>query len=84
MPGWTLKAHPDFLAMLYTLPRGEAAKVTEAIRGLAIDPTPPTSTPIEDRPGRRMLPIDVYTVTYEIREDQAAIRLLILRRIPNR
>lgn len=83
MPRWTIRAHPDFLTLLYTLPRGEASKVTEGIRRLADNPTPPESTPVPDRPGRHTFPIDVYIVTYEVNAEQASIRLLVLSRVPN-
>lgn len=80
---WVIKAHPDFLAMLYTLPRGEAAKVTEGVRRLADNPTPPEATPMPDRPNRHTLMIDVYIVIYEVNTEQPSIRLLVLSRIPN-
>jgi mRNA-degrading endonuclease RelE of RelBE toxin-antitoxin system len=83
MANWVIRAHPDFLAMLYTLPRGEAAKVTEGVRQLANNPTPPGSTPVPERSGRHMLVIDVYMVIYELNTEQASIRLLVLSRTPN-
>ncbi len=84
MSRWVIRAHPDFLAMLYTLPRGEAAKVTEGVRQLAIEPAPPDSTPVLDRPSRRTLLLDIYMVTYEVIEEQTSIRLLVLSRTANR
>ena len=83
MAKWVIRAHPDFLAMLYTLPRGEAAKVTEGVRRLADNPTPPESMPVPDRPNRHTLLLDVYIVIYEVNPEQASIRLLVLSRIPN-
>lgn len=69
----TIFIDPDALQELYAIPRGTVAEVTRAIRALQANPTPPGSTLIADRPGRRHILVQGYTITYQITGEKIVI-----------
>lgn len=74
----TARYDPDAVRGLYRLPRGVAGEVTEAIRRLLTNPTPPDCKPVEGRTRTyRIYPAD-HSVEYEIVEEQGQEYLAIL------
>jgi mRNA-degrading endonuclease RelE of RelBE toxin-antitoxin system len=79
---WVMSAHPDFLRALRQIPRGTAGLITDAIRRLQLDPTPPIAEPVLDRPNLYQMELYGYLVFYEVLVEQNVIHLLLIEQKP--
>jgi len=75
-----LTAHygPNAVRGLYRLPRGIAGEVTEAIKQLLTNPTPPDCEPVQGRERTYRIHPAGHTVEYEIMKEQGQEYLVVL------
>ena len=73
---WQIRYHPAATAGIYTIPRGPATTVTEAIRELVKNPT--GGQPIEGRVNAYRIRVAGYNVEYELRTEQEPRVIAIL------
>jgi hypothetical protein len=75
---WTPRYDVEAVRAIYTLPRGVAGEVTEAIRHLLVDPRPPESEPVSGRDQTYQIYVQGHRVEYELLVEQRIIKILFI------
>ncbi|MCB0111874.1 MAG: type II toxin-antitoxin system RelE/ParE family toxin [Caldilineaceae bacterium] len=75
---WTPRYDVEAVRAIYTLPRGVAGEVTEAIKTLLSDPRPPKSEPVPGRDQTFQIHVQGHRVEYELMEEQQIIKILFI------
>jgi mRNA-degrading endonuclease RelE of RelBE toxin-antitoxin system len=73
---WQIRYHPAATAGIYTIPRGPAAIVNEAIRSLVKNPT--VGEPVEGKVNMYRIRPAGYVVEYELNAEQEPQLIIIL------
>ena len=75
---WTPHYDVEAVRALYTLPRGVAGAVTEAIKKLLSEPRPAQSEPVPGRDQTFQIHVQGHRVEYELMEAQQMLKVLFI------
>jgi hypothetical protein len=75
---WTPRYDVEAVRAIYTLPRGVAGEVTDAIRQLLVDPRPPKSEPVPGRDQTYQIHVQGHRVEYELIAEQQILKILFI------
>jgi mRNA-degrading endonuclease RelE of RelBE toxin-antitoxin system len=73
---WTISVNARAVQALYTLPRGVAGLVTDAIDRLLDDPTPAQAEVVEGLANVYRLSVGDHVVEYEVAHERRVIKIL--------
>ena len=76
---WNIRFLSSARGELYTVPRGIAAVVTDALERLRLEPIPSNSVPIPDIENAYQIDVAGYTIEYELLEQDQIILILAVR-----
>jgi mRNA-degrading endonuclease RelE of RelBE toxin-antitoxin system len=77
---WTLHLAQTVVRYMYTLPRGQAAMLSDALAVLRTTPTPEGCQPlsIDDLPNAYRVKLGEYRIGYQVLEQERVIRVFVV------
>lgn len=77
---WTLQLAQSVVRYMYTLPRGQAAVLSDALAVLRTNPTPEGCQPLimDDLPNTYLVTIGEYRIGYQLLAQQRVIRVFVV------